>query len=97
MIYKYGVDLDKDDGKALQSAGFERAVLANANRGGENVATGALIGAALGARIGFSKLPASLVENVGGPGNTAEIMREIDAFVARSPFAANSQHHHSSC
>jgi len=33
---------------------FEKAILANANAGGENVARGSLIGAVLGAHYGFS-------------------------------------------
>lgn len=36
---------------------FEKAILANANAGGENVARGSLIGAVLGAHYGFSQLP----------------------------------------
>ena len=42
MSYKYG-----SSGNGEES--FRNGVLANANRGGENVATGAMIGALLGA------------------------------------------------
>lgn len=58
---------------------FERAVLANANRGGENVHSGCVIGAALGAQSGMSALPERLIE---GLHHSIELRREIDAFVA---------------
>jgi len=82
MVHKYGAA----DG-ADASAAFKRAVLANANRGGENVATGALIGALLGAECGFSKLPRGLVAGL-APSQRAVIQEEVDAFVAASPFVA---------
>ena len=49
MSYKYG-----SSGNGEES--FRNGVLANANRGGENVATGAMIGALLGARMWIFKL-----------------------------------------
>jgi len=58
---------------------FEQAVLENANRGGENVHSGCVIGAALGAQAGLSGLPAGLVD---GLHDSAQLRREIDAFVA---------------
>ena len=36
---------------------FEKAILANANAGGENVARGALVGALVGAAHGVEKFP----------------------------------------
>jgi len=77
MVHKYAVN-DEDD------LGFKAAVIANANRGGENVATGALIGAILGAQCGFSRLPSDLVA---GLYKHAEIVQEIDQFLAVVPFA----------
>jgi ADP-ribosyl-[dinitrogen reductase] hydrolase len=35
----------------------EKAILANANAGGENVARGALLGALFGAQYGFNGIP----------------------------------------
>lgn len=77
MVHKYA-DNQANDG------GFEAAVLANANRGGENVATGALIGALMGAACGFERLPKSLVE---GLYHRAEIEQEIEQFAKAVPFA----------
>ena len=80
MVYKYG-----GEGEG-SSAVFERGLLANANRGGENVATGALLGALLGAFTGFKALPPALVEGL-APGDREVLEAEVDAFVASSPFA----------
>jgi len=77
MVHKYARSDEAD-------LGFKAAVLANANRGGENVATGALIGAILGAHCGFSKLPSDLVR---GLSRHDEIMQEIDQFLMVVPFA----------
>ena len=55
------------------------ALLANANRGGENVHTGAVLGALLGAEAGFSALAPELSA---GLVNRVEIGAEIDAVVA---------------
>ena len=79
MAYKYGSGEGGD-------GGFRNAVIANANRGGENVATGALIGALLGAQSGFSKLPKDLVRGLAGS-QQPQLADEIDAFVAAVPFA----------
>lgn len=79
MAHKYG------DG-AGSDGGFEAGVLANANRGGENVATGALIGALLGASCGFDKLPRSLVDGL-SRNHRDQLMREIDKFVETVPFS----------
>ena len=78
MVYKYG-------GEGEGSTVFERGLLANANRGGENVATGALLGALLGASAGFEALPAGLVDGL-APGDRAALDAEVDAFVAVAPF-----------
>jgi len=77
MTYKYAEKCDTDHG-------FERAVLANANRGGENVATGAMIGALLGASAGFSNLPQKLVHELS---QHDQLAQEIEAFVASVPLA----------
>jgi len=83
MAYKYGAA--GDDGDACEA--FRKGVLANANRGGENVATGALMGALLGAECGFKGLPRDLVDGLAQHQHT-QMLREIDAFVATVPFAA---------
>ena len=80
MAYKYG----GEDGGA-----FEAALYANANRGGENVATGALLGALLGGASGFAAIPAELVEGL-APGQREALEAEVDAFVAASSFAAET-------
>jgi len=79
MAYKYGDGVGSD-------GGFEAGVLANANRGGENVATGALIGALLGAACGFEKLPRSLVNGL-SQHQKDQLMSEINKFVETVPFA----------
>jgi len=87
MVYKYGTNapgvLANSDVNITES--FQRAMIANANRGGENVAPGSLIGALLGASVGFSGLPPALLEGL-APSHRATIDQEIDAFVAASPF-----------
>ena len=55
------------------------ALLANANRGGENVHTGAVLGALLGAEAGAAALAPELAD---GLVNKVEIGAEIDAVVA---------------
>lgn len=77
MVYQYSDNAGID-------GGFEAAVLANANRGGENVATGALIGALMGASCGLKNLPISLVE---GLYKHPEIRGEIEQFAQKVPFA----------
>ena len=58
---------------------FEKGVLRNANRGGENVHSGCVIGAILGAQCGYSNLPAHLVA---GLKDSTALREEINAFVA---------------
>ena len=65
MISKHGMD-------------FERAVLANANRGGENVHSGIVIGAAIGASVGADGIPSRFKE---GLRDHHKIKAEIEAFV----------------
>lgn len=60
-------------------------LLANANRGGENVAAGALLGALFGADVGFEAIPAELKTGLVG-GEEAEA--EIEAFLSAIPFLA---------
>lgn len=55
------------------------ALLENANRGGENVHTGAVLGALLGADAGMAALAPELA---GGLVNRVEIGAEVDAVVA---------------
>jgi len=81
MAYKYAPPVGQGDESAKA---FEAAVLANANRGGENVATGFLMGALWGASIGFSSLPASLLDGLASTQRRA-LDEEVDAFLAASP------------
>lgn len=83
MSYKYSFSGKRKDTPA---SAFRRGVLANANRGGENVATGALIGALLGAECGFKQLPTDLVAGL-AKSQHKQLVREIDAFVTASPFS----------
>ena len=62
------------------SNSFESGLLANANRGGENVATGTLIGALLGAKFGYSNIPQHLIE---GLAQSEVIAKEIDSFISK--------------
>lgn len=66
MSYKYADNLTQ-------------AVLANANRGGENVHSGIVIGALLGAAHGSVGIPQELKE---GLRDHPKIAEEISAFVA---------------
>jgi len=66
MVAKHGGDL-------------EQAVLANANRGGENVHSGIVMGSAIGAGIGASAIPDRLKHGLSDYG---KIEAEIEAFVA---------------
>ena len=84
MVYKYGWDDSASD--ADITASFERAMLANANRGGENVGPGSLIGALLGAAAGHARLPSHFVEDL-AKGARPALDEHIEAFVASSPFA----------
>ena len=88
MTLKYGGDEEGAPTSARHSATdkFRRGVLANANRGGENVATGALLGALLGAQCGYSGIPADLLSGL-ARAQRERLDREIDAFVAAVPLA----------
>lgn len=55
-----------------------QGLLSNANVGGENVHRGSVMGAILGARAGFDRLPPQLVE---GLYPRSELEQEIDDFV----------------
>jgi len=55
-----------------------KALLANANIGGENVHRGAILGAILGARAGDEQLPSDMKE---GLYDKNLLRKEIDAFV----------------
>eukprot|EP01104_Vermistella_antarctica_P010281 TRINITY_DN2728_c0_g1_i1.p1 TRINITY_DN2728_c0_g1~~TRINITY_DN2728_c0_g1_i1.p1 ORF type:complete len:428 (+),score=56.07 TRINITY_DN2728_c0_g1_i1:153-1286(+) len=89
MIYKYGnfvvpTELEKVDENA--GAAFREAVIANANRGGENVGQGAVIGAVVGAACGFRNIPKDLVDGLAAADVTlqASITEDIDAFLLSS-------------
>jgi len=82
MIAKYGAGANEDKSKA-----FKKAVIANTVRGGENVATGALMGAVLGAECGYSRLPKGLVEGLSTK-DRALLDQEVESFVASIPVLA---------
>eukprot|EP00729_Bicosta_minor_P009210 gene9210-2631_t len=85
MLLKYSAEAGGLAGQSATAASaFRKGVLANANRGGENVASGALIGAVLGASCGFSSLPADLLAGL-SPGQRQKIDAEIDAFLEALP------------
>jgi len=74
MLCKYTQSSFLNDG----SDGIWKALVANANRGGENVHSGAVLGAILGARVGDENLPQSLKSGL----YDREILeKEIDFFV----------------
>jgi len=79
MSYKYG-----SSGNGEES--FRNGVLANANRGGENVATGAMIGALLGAECGYSNLPKHFLSGL-MKSQQKQLISEIDQFVNTISFA----------
>jgi len=81
MASKYSVARSEESER--QTSGFRRAVVANANRGGENVATGALMGALLGASCGYSNLPKDLVEGL-QRSQRPQLDTEIDAYINAS-------------
>jgi ADP-ribosyl-[dinitrogen reductase] hydrolase len=55
----------------------EKAILANANAGGENVSRGHLLGPLLGAALGFEAFPAWTKDLV----NAKDIENEIDLLI----------------
>lgn len=62
---------------SLHADSFEKGVLANTNVGGENCHRGAALGALMGAGLGESAIPTSLIT---GLKEHAAIKQEIDAF-----------------
>jgi ADP-ribosylglycohydrolase len=64
---------------AKYSEDFEKALLANANTGGENVHRGCVLGAVLGAYHGEKAIPAHLKDGLHDAG---AIRKEIEAFKA---------------
>jgi len=93
MAYKYGVAgtgrRDENANKEASRRAFRQGVLEKANRGGENVATGALIGALLGAECGYSNLPPDLLDGL-ARSQREQIDREIEAFASAVPFSRNN-------
>lgn len=59
---------------------IESALIANAGVGGDNCHRGAVLGAILGAALGFDAIPARWIDGLRA---RAELEAEIDAFVAR--------------
>jgi ADP-ribosyl-[dinitrogen reductase] hydrolase len=59
---------------------FEAALVANTNVGGDNCHRGAVLGAILGAALGFRSIPDRWIR---GLRCGAELEQEIDAFVTR--------------
>mmetsp|Transcript_32437 Transcript_32437/g.52909 ORF Transcript_32437/g.52909 Transcript_32437/m.52909 type:complete len:92 (-) Transcript_32437:37-312(-) len=73
MLYKYTEPSFLNDG-----AGIWKALISNANVGGENVHRGAVLGAVLGARVGDENLPQELKS---GLYERELLEKEIDSFV----------------
>lgn len=87
MARKYAPEGGQKNQKAQNMAASEaflNGVLANANRGGENVATGALIGALLGGACGYSNLPRGLIEGL-APSQRNVIDSEVAKFLQALP------------
>ena len=61
-----------------ETEGIWRALLANANIGGENVHRGAVLGAVIGARVGDENLPEQLKS---GMYDRQSLEEEINSFV----------------
>lgn len=73
------LDMTAKYGKFSSNDGVWRALVANANVGGENVHRGSIMGAILGARSGASHLPPQLVQGLYA---RDELEGEINDFVA---------------
>jgi len=63
---------------------FTEAVLANANRGGENVHSGIVIGALLGAAQGAAAIPSELKEGLSDHGRIAADINDFVAAVTKT-------------
>jgi len=83
MIHKH-----VGSGEADKTEAFRRLAIANANRGGENVATGALMGALVGAHVGYSNLPQELLAGL-AKSQRAQLEEEVEAFLKASPLLAS--------
>ncbi|MFZ1641133.1 MAG: ADP-ribosylglycohydrolase family protein [Candidatus Contendobacter sp.] len=59
---------------------LEAALIANANAGGDNCHRGAVLGAILGAALGFPAIPERWIRGLQAH---AELKEEIDTFIAR--------------
>jgi ADP-ribosylglycohydrolase len=59
---------------------FEAALIANANVGGDNCHRGAVLGAILGAALGFPAIPERWIHGLQA---RAELEGEIETFIAR--------------
>lgn len=59
---------------------FEAAQIANANAGGDNCHRGAVLGALLGAALGFEAIPERWIEGLRA---RAAVDEEIETFIAR--------------
>ncbi len=81
MAYKYGKPQGADDARAAGER-FRRGLLANSNRGGENVNTGAVFGALLGAELGFARIPRDLVQGL-APRSQGTLEKDVEAFLDR--------------
>ena len=59
---------------------FEAALVANTNVGGDNCHRGAVLGAIMGASLGYGAIPARWIQRLR---SRAELHEEIDSFIAR--------------
>jgi ADP-ribosylglycohydrolase len=83
MAHKYASDADATPEAAANA--FRDGILANANRGGENVSAGAILGALWGAQLGFKGLPKDLVDGLAKT-QRPQLDDDVDAFVNAVPF-----------
>jgi len=87
MTYKYASKGDEES-KSDKGDAFLKGVMANANRGGENVATGTLQGAILGGACGYKNLPRRLLDGL-APKDKDKLESEVEAFLSTLPLLAD--------
>mmetsp|Transcript_9724 Transcript_9724/g.12144 ORF Transcript_9724/g.12144 Transcript_9724/m.12144 type:complete len:438 (+) Transcript_9724:112-1425(+) len=89
MVYKYSPSSSASQQEKTDA--FMKGVIANANRGGENVGTGTLIGALLGANCGYSGLPQDLLEGLSQSSKSEreKIDLEIEKYLSKNPIISS--------
>lgn len=92
MLHKYSVNSSgKELTEEMKGEMFRNLVLANANRGGENVNSGSVMGALMGGYVGYSALPQDLVDGLHAkfPDEKKEFEKIVDTFVEASQFTSS--------